>query len=222
MSESSNNQGGFPSLPEDVQLVLSIGGARLQQGGPELVAAALVELALLGRVGSVPETGFLARKDVRRLTVLNDRPTGVRPLDAALTALSDHGKPWAAYSCVKKLMQPVARETQDALLRRGAIARDGKFGGLKTTLTISDEQQHRDALQRLDKAWLGLEQVTDARSGAFIDLMRNAGERFSRGAQHEPVVRGNWYPDGVRETVAAILEAERIAASASSGTGYEG
>lgn len=222
MTDLSNAQGGLPSLPEDVQLVLAVGDGLLQQGGTELVAAALVELALLGRVGSVPETGFLARKDVRRLTVIDDRPTGVSTLDNVLAALVDRGKPWAAYSCLKKLLRPVARETQDALLRRGAIARDGKFGGLKTTLTVADGQQHRDAVQRLDTAWLNPEGVTDARSGAFVDLLRNAGERFSRGAQHEPTVRWDWYPEGPRQTVIAILEAERITASASSGTGYEG
>src|SRR5690606_14986079 len=168
------------------------------------------------------ETGFLARKDVRRLVVLDERPTGVATLDSALAPLVSRGKPWTAYSCLKKLVPAVSRTTQDALIARGAMARDGSFGGLRTTLTVADEQQQREAIQRLDTAWLRPEAVTDARSGAFVDLVRNASERFSRGAQHEPVVKWSWYPEDVRETIAGILDAERITASASSGTGYEG
>lgn len=220
MTDSSLDE--LPSLPEDVQLVLELGDGRLQQGATELVAAALVELTLLGRVGSVPETGFFARKNVRRLVVLDESPTGVATLDSALAALVERGKPWAAYSCLKRLVGPVSRATQDALIGRGAISRDGRPGGIRTTLTVADERQKRDATHRLDTAWLNPEAVTDARSGAFVDLLRNASERFSRGAQHEPVVRWDWYPEGVRETVLGILEAERVTASASSGTGYEG
>jgi hypothetical protein len=63
--------GARPSLPEDVQLVLAVGGGELLPGATELAAAALVELTLLARVGSVPETGFLARKGFRNLIVLD-------------------------------------------------------------------------------------------------------------------------------------------------------
>src|SRR5690554_8017107 len=124
----------IPSLPEDVQLVLARGAGELRQGATELAAAALVELALLGRVGSVPETGFLARKEVRNLVALDETLTGVGTLDIALEQLVAKGKPWGAFSCLKKLSTPVARETQDALIRRGAIVRDERFGGLRTTL----------------------------------------------------------------------------------------
>jgi hypothetical protein len=213
---------GIPSLPEDVQLVLALGAGKLRQGWTELPAAALVELALLGRVGSVPENGFLARPGVRNLTVLNDTPTGVPTLDSALVPLAARGKPWSAFSCLKKLAEPVARETQEALIRRGAISRSGRFDGFKTTLSIADEQQYRAAVYRLDTAWLKPEAVTDARSGAFVDLLRNAGEQFSRGASRDPVIQWEWYPESVRDTVATILDAEQITTSASSGGGYEG
>lgn len=214
--------GEVPSLPEEVQLVLAVGDGKLRVGATELAAAALVELALLGRVGSVPETGFLARKNTRQLTILDDRPTGVGTLDIALDQLVARGKPWAAFSCLKKLSKLVARETQELLIRRGAIQRDGRFGGIKTTLSIADEQQYRAAVYRLDTAWLKAETVTDPRSGALVDLLRNAGQRFSRGAEREPAIKWDWYPDGVRDTVETILEAERVTTSASSGTGHEG
>ena len=223
MVEQVDSQlGGVPSLPEDVQLVLALGGGELQQGAWELPAAALVELALLGRVGSVPETGFLARAGVRNLVVLDDRPTGVSTLDSVLERFAARGKPWSAFSCVKRLCRPVVRETQDTLIRRGAIRRNGRFGGLKTTLSIVDESQYRASVYRLDTAWLNPGAVTDPRSGAFVDLLRNAGRQFSRGAEGEPVIVWEWYPEEVRDTVAAIFEAERITTSASSGTGYEG
>lgn len=212
----------LPSLPEDVQLVLALGGGELHEGATELAAAALVELALLGRVGSVPETGLFARKDVRKLVTLDDRPTGVDSLDSALELLADRGKPWAAFSCVNKLSTPVARATQEALIRRGAIRRNGTVGGIRTTLSIADEAQHRAAVFRLDTAWLKPETVTDPRSGAFVDLLRSADQRFSRGAEREPIVKWNWYPEAVRDTVSTIFATERVTTSASSGTGYEG
>ena len=222
MVEQVDSQlGGVPSLPEDVQLVLALGGGELRQGATALVAAALVELALLGRVGSVPETGFLARTGVRNL-VVDDRPTGVPTLDSALEPFAARGKSWSAFSCVKKLCKPVVRETQDTLIRRGAIRRNGRFDGFKTTLSIADEPQYRASVHRLDTAWLNHGAVADPRSGAFVDLLRNAGERFSRGAEGEPVIVWEWYPEEVRDTVVTILEAERITTSASSGTGYEG
>ena len=137
MTQFDSPPGGVASLPEDVQLVLALGGGELRQGAWELVAAALVELALLGRVGSVPETGFLARAGVRNLVVLDDRPTGVSTLDSVLERFAARGKPWSAFSCVKRLCRPVVRETQDTLIRRGAIRRNGRFGGLKTTPVLA-------------------------------------------------------------------------------------
>lgn len=212
----------FPSLPEDVQLVLAVGGGELLYGRAELAAAALLELTLLGRVGSVPETGFMARKDIRKLIVLDGTPTGVPTLDRALERLVARGKRWDTFSCVKKISTAVARETQETLIRRGAILRIDKAGGLRSALSIADEEQYRAAVYRLNAAWLNPDAVTDSRSGAFVDLLRNASERFSRGADQEPVIKWEWYPAAVRDTVAAILQAERITASASSGTGYEG
>jgi len=164
----------------------------------------------------------MARKGERRLVVLDGSPTGAPVLDGALTVLSARGRPWAAFSCIPKIWKPVASATQDALIHRGAITRDGPFGGNRTTLSIADEHQHREAVFRLDTAWLKPDSVTDPRSGAFVDLLRNAGERFNRGAQHETVISREWYPAEVRDTVATILEAERLTTSASSGTGYEG
>lgn len=222
VDQADSLTGSIPSLPEDVQMVLATGGGELADGGMEAAAAALVELTLLGRLGSVPEKGFLARKEARKLVVLDDRPTGVPTLDSALEPMVRRGRPWYPFYCIRKLCGPVSRATQDVLIERGAIRREGRAGGLKTTLWIADEPQHRASVHRLDTAWLNPGAVTDPRSGAFVDLLRNAGERFSRGAGRDPVIAWEWYPEEVRDTVAAILDAERTTTSASSGTGYEG
>lgn len=220
------SQETVPPLCEDVQLVLSLGGGKLQVGGMDLAAAALVELVIRGRVGSVPERGFMARKDVRKLTVISEEPVGVTALDAALKAVVAKGKPWNAYSSLRKIWRPVASATQDALIARGAIARSGPFGGLKSALSIVDERQYRAAVARLDAAWLRPESVTDVRSAAFVDLLRNSPPSFNRGAQlphgtqNAPLIEREWYPSEIRDTLVGIFQAQRAATGV--GTGYEG
>lgn len=209
----------IPSLPEDVQLVLTVGDGILHQGWTELAAAALVELTLLGRLGSLPETGLFARKEVRKLVVIDETPTGVRVLDLALQRLVARGKPWAPYSCLSKIAAPIAREVQETLICRGVIRYTGRPNGLKTRLAVVDEQQCQAAMRRLDSAWLKPDAVTSPRNGAFVDLLRNAGARFNRGAEQESIIRWQWYPTEIRDTVQAILYTERILSTPPSAAG---
>lgn len=222
MAETADSaQGGVPSLPEDVQLMLLIGKGQVAWGFAELSAAALVELTLLGRIGSVPETGPFSREEARKLVVLDAEPTGVQILDCALERLVARGKPWEALSCVKKLAGPVGRLVHQTLLDRGTLRGEGRW--LKATLWVADEEQYRATVYRLNSAWLKPDAVTDPRSGAFIDVLRNAGDQYSREAgKHGAVIAWEWYPRGMRDTIYAILDAERIANSLSSGAGYEG
>ena len=80
------------SLAEDVQLVLAVGNGQLRQGAMETAAAALVELALRGRVGSEPDAGFFAGPIARKLIVIDASPTGERRFRAATRGSS---APWS-------------------------------------------------------------------------------------------------------------------------------
>ena len=91
----------------------------------------------------------------------------------------------------------------------GSLAHD-----VQLALAVGDE--------KLRQGHLEVAAVTDPRAGALVDVMRNAGEPFNRHSGLEPVIRWEWYPPEFRETVHAILDAERVATSASSGTGWEG
>src|SRR5690606_38299973 len=120
----------------------------------------------------------------------------------------------------------VASATQDALIARGAIARSGPFGGLKSALSIVDERQYRAAVARLDSAWLRPESVTDVRSAAFVDLLRNSPPSFNRGAhlphgtQNAPLIGREWCPSEIRDTLVGTFQAQRAATGV--GTGHEG
>lgn len=179
--------------------MLLIGGGKVSHGYVELAAVALVELALLVRIGSVPESGLFARKNVRRLIVRDEHPTGALILNCALERLAARGKPWHVYSCVKKLAMPVSGLVVETRIHQGTLRREGR--GLKAKFMVADEQKHRATVYRLDTAWPHPDDVTDPRDGAFVDLLRNAADRFSRGAQHEAVIRWEWYPQGIRDTV---------------------
>ncbi|WP_167042837.1 GPP34 family phosphoprotein [Salinibacterium sp. ZJ454] len=210
------------SLPEDVHLNLAIGDGRLSQGYMEVAAAALVDLVLRGNVGSVLERGFLGGAGARKLVVLDPSLTDEPALDSALAALIDKGEPWSVQTCMKAIWKPVLAAVQDELIRREVVSRAGKFASSVDPLTIEDEQAQRAAVYRLDTTWLYPENVVDPRAGALVDLMRNAGDRFNRRRGLEPVIRWEWYPAELRETVAAILEVEKLATSSASGTAYEG
>ena len=212
------------SLAEDVQLVLAVGNGQLRQGVMETAAAALVELVLRGRVGSVPDAGFFAGPIARKLIVIDASPTGIPSLDCALRLLVEKGKPWTAYKCVRRIWRQVSWVVQEELMGMGAVSRPGKFGSTLDHLTIVDEQQHRAAVHRLDTAWLYPENVTDPRSGAFVDLLRNAGDPFNRRQEQEQeaVIRWEWYPSELRDTIQGILEAEKLATGAGPATGWEG
>lgn len=220
MASSNDAQATVRSLPEDVQLVLSIGGKRLQQGTYEVSAAAIIDLVLRSRVTSIPPRGPFARS--RRLVVADPTPTGAPALDAALAVMVSNARPMGAVRCIRKLWRPVSRSVQEGLLREGVVSRPGKFGSLLHPLTIEDEQQQRASVYRLDSAWLVPDSVTDPRAGAFVDIMRNAAGSFSRRREIEPVIRWEWYPSEVRDTIHEVLEGERYLTSSGAGSGWEG
>ena len=202
--------------------MLAVGDGQLRQGAMEVAAAALVDLTLRGRLGSVPDRGFFASRNARKLIVVDATPTGDAALDSVLAVMTAKDAPWSAHKCLKAIWRPVSGAVQDALIHRGVVSRAGKFGSSVAHLTIEDDQARRAAVHRLDTAWLHPDAVADPRAGAFVDLLRNAGEPFNRRRELEPVIRWEWYPAGIRETVLAILDEEKLATSAASGTGYEG
>ena len=81
------------SLSEDVQLVLAVGKGQLRQGVMETAAAALVELALRGRVGSVPDAGFLLAPSHANSSSSMPRRQGFRRSIAHCGSWSRRGSP---------------------------------------------------------------------------------------------------------------------------------
>src|SRR5664279_4677074 len=93
----------IPKLAADVQLASLLGGGQLNWCWTEMSAAVLIELTLLGRIGSTPETGLFARESVRKFVVLDRTPTQQPVLDYVLARIVDRGKPWEIYACLRKL-----------------------------------------------------------------------------------------------------------------------
>lgn len=199
---------GTLTLPEEVQLMLRLDESRLAFGWIELAAAALIDLALSGRVEMLPATGLFRGIGDRKVAVVDPSPTGSPALDSALAVLSGHGKPWIVSRC----MIPVGREVSPAVhseLQLNGIARVvGKFPDLAGHLVVEDPDAQAQVKSRVDRARLAPQEVSDPRLGALVDVLRNSDDRFRGETGLQPTIRWEWYPKEVTETVNAILWAE--------------
>ena len=220
MSDSASEP--LPTLAEDLQLLLGRGGGELAHGYSDVAAAALVELVILGRIGSQASHGFFANKGERKLFVTDSTPTGVPILDAALSRVARSSRPWGVYRCVTKVQGRVSRLVVERLIERGAIRSEGRPAGWKSKLQIADEAQHREAVFRRDTAYFAPEPVSSPRDAALVDLVRNANENFRIDDGTGPTTFRDWYPPELRDTIVAILEVEGVLTSAGGGGGYEG
>jgi hypothetical protein len=200
------------SLPEEVQLVLQTVPGRLHFGWEQVAAAALVELALAERVGSVPNRGLFTGGKARLLTVVNAAPTGSPLLDLALELVVAHQKPWVAYKCVLAIGRELSLAVHAQLVRKGIVSVVGEFPSLSGYLQVEDEPRQQAVKDKLDRARALPDQVTDPRTGALADVLRNAGNLFDGGPGIGPRMLREWYPENVRDTVDAILQGEGLIA----------
>lgn len=201
------------SLPEATQWVLREDADLLQFAWVESGAAALIDLALAGRITTLRNRGFFDQGDQRRIVVTDPTPLGVPELDRALELLSTQGRPRR----IKKWIWEMGREVSD-VVRAGMICAGSaeevgkKFPSSQGHLRVLDDSRQRVAVAMLNQADLFPDAVTNPRAGALIDLMRNGGPRF-RGGRERPLTTNivhEWYPPEVRPTIDGVLYALRV------------
>ena len=198
------------SLPEATQWVMRIGSDRLRFAWVEAGAAALIDLALAGRIDSLPNRGFFNQEDQRRLIVTDSTPLGVPELDRALELLVAHDKPRR----IKRWIWDIGRAVSD-IVRADAVAAGlaeevGTFPNLTGHLRVIDDSRQRIAVEMLDTARRQPGAVTDPRSGALVDLMRNGAPQFRGEGVRGAEIEHEWYPREARATVNGLLWAQRV------------
>lgn len=206
------------TVAERVQLVAA-GSADLLCHAPPfaLSAAALVELALLGRLGTARNTAFFNGGAPVRLTVLDGTPTGNPVLDAALAPIAARRALRTPDKWIVDLWRVVPEAVVAELTRRG-------IASAVVSLTVEEAAASpgRTARLRVDDPWATTERrlvsearavpegVTDPRLGAVIDVVDHFGEAFSPEFSARPFVPRQWYPESTRATIEQILRAEML------------
>ena len=202
------------TVAEEVQLMLGLRTGRLEFEGTMPVAAALIELTLLGRIGSVPNRAPFTGGSPRKLVVLDQTPTGNRILDAALRPLVARDKPWVTHRCMLGVGKDVTLTLHSELERRGLVRSVGRYPNRKGFLDITDDTAYRRLRDELGRVRSRPDSVADPRTGAFIDVLRNGADSYSGEQGLQPRILWEWYPAAMRDTIHAILQAERIQFSA--------
>lgn len=210
MSQSS-------TLAHEIQLASHLGGGQLNWCWTQSSAAALLELLFLGRISAIPETGWFARAEVRKIIVIDPTPTGQPILDLALARLVARGKPWEVHACIRRLATPISDAVLESLIAIRAIRRQGRPRGWKTTFWVAVPTAHDQAMRRINGAWANPLEVTDVRTGALVDLARNTYGMIDRG-DREGTIRWEWYPAEIRDVVEQILLTVRSSTSGDGGS----
>lgn len=215
---SATHPAGFPevssqslTIAEDVQLMLQRTPGRLEVERTIPVAGALIELALLDRIVAQPKKGiFVDPVRSSRLAVVDPTPTGRAPLDAALRVMVEKGKPRYADRCIASAVDAVIPEVHAGLSSRGYIRAIGDLRSGGGYLEIVDDDLVSARRDLLARARSLPETVNDPRVGAVVDLLRGGGNLYRGGFGQLDLIAGDWYPAEVRDTIAAILKAERL------------
>lgn len=198
------------SLPEEVQLVLQTRPGKLEFAWTQLAAAALADLALEGRIGSVPNRALFTGGKSRLLTVLSDAPLSSPILDVALRLVNARTKPWIPYKCVLNIGREVSLATHSELVRKGIVTVVGDAAKPKGYLQVENVALPDQVKAKLDRARLQPDEVSDPRVAALVDVVQNAGNLFIGDSGLWTRMMREWYPPLVRDTVDAILEGEAL------------
>lgn len=208
------------TVAERVQLVAAGSADQLCPAPPfALSAAALVELALLGRLGTVANTAFFNGGAPVKLTVLDETPTGNPVLDAALAPIAARRALRTPDKWIVDLWRVVPEAVAAELTRRGIAS-----PVVSPTVEVA-ARSGRTAPLRLEDPWATTERrhisearavpegVSDPRLGAVIDVVDHFGEAFSPEFSARPFIPRAWYPESVRTTIGHILRAETLVTS---------
>ena len=200
---------GVPSLAEDIQLMLQVQQGRLEPDRVMPGAAALIELALLGRIGTARGGGLLSTPaDDSRLVVVDSAPTGSSLLDDALAVLVAKRKPAFSLKVLQSVNDAVVPHVFTELVRRGVVRDTGGYPSGADGLPIADEARLDERKSVLARARTLPSTVTDPRLGAIVDLLRSNG-RYRGDAGELDLIAGDWYPVGAKDAVASILRGVR-------------
>jgi len=194
------------TIAEQVQVMLQSTPDRLEFGWAELGAAALVELALLGRLTSPAESTPASAADT--LVVLGEGRTGNRVLDAALDVLESKSSPWPALHAVIDVGRQVSPAVQERLSERGITRIHGRFPSREGYLEILDDGWFQLESTRLMLARANPHAVKDPSTGGAVDVFRNGSEEFSGDAGRRDPIAYEHYPAHTLDTIAVIFAGE--------------
>lgn len=196
------------SLPEATQWVLRQEGGLLQFAYVEAGAAALIDLALAGRITTLRNRGFFNQDDQRRIVVTDPTPLGVPELDRALEILGTQNRPRRIKKWIWEISRAVSDIVRAEMVGAGLAEEVGApFPSHRGNLRVLDDSRQTIAVAMLNRADLFPTKVTDPRAGALVDLMRNGGPHF-RGGRERPLttqILHEWYPPEVRPTIDGVL-----------------
>ena len=199
----------MPSIAEDVQLMMFRMPDWLVWSQGLIGAAALIELALLGRIVADPKATIIRLPaDDARLVVVDAAPTGSAMLDVALSVLVARRRAASTPSVIMKVTTVIAPHLHAALVSRGIVRDNGGYARGRVQSEIADDEILAERILVLTRARAWPESVIDPRLSAVIDVL-GSSDRYSFDGGSGPLFSGDSYPPGTRDTIASILKATR-------------
>ena len=193
------------SLPEELQLALPDITGHLRFGSMDIAVAALIDLALRGRI--VATKSRFGQPSGAKLTLVDSTPIGNAPLDAVMHAFTARGKPWKAYSAVTDLWATVSEATTASLVARGALAAHGTMRDRDGRLEPLDQALRDDTMRRVDRA----PSPDDPRATVLLDIRQHSAWGWTpKPGQTKPPVLAD-YPVNAGITARGALSALYIA-----------
>lgn len=194
-----NRQPQELSLPEEMQLALPGTEGRIPYGWMDIGAAAMIDLAIAGRLTSTP--AWLGQPSDSRLSLADESPTGNAPLDFLIAALQEHGRPWRALPCLRRLSRGISEATSASLAERGFVRPHGGIAGKGAYLEVRDAPARSAAEERMRAS------PADLRGEALMDIWRRSGISWiPEPGIFGPRISGD-YPAEARGTIVAVLDA---------------
>jgi len=196
------------SLPEIFQLAVPSVDGKLWPATVALTTAAMIDLALLGRIEATPSRrGFSWSA---KLTVVDDTPLNNEPLDALLHALVASRRPRSITSCIPKI--GVSAATSQSLADRGVVALHGTAGMRGSYLEPLDLDLRAECEARLR----GAATSDNLRSVALLDITQwdENGWTLCPEGLHPPI--HGVYPEKVALIAEGALHSLFIATGTSS------
>lgn len=156
------------SLPEELQLALPPITGQLRFGSMDIVVAAIIDLALRGRI--VARKSRFGQPSNAKLTLVDASPIGNAPLDAVLEAFTARGKPWTVYDVVTELWATVSEATTASLVARGALNAHGTMRDRDGHLEPVDLMLRDDLVARVGRA----PSPDDPRATILLDIRQHS------------------------------------------------